>query len=292
MRALVFLLVLANLLFLAFAQGFFGAPANPDGERVKQQVQPEKITVVGRGEPPEAKPASGGEAGGAPVKAEVPAAPPPAPVETKAVETKAVETKAVETKAVETKAVETKAAETKAAETKAAETKAAADSKLACLAWSDLAAADADRLSVLAANKYAGLAVSRVSATEATQFWVFIPPLASRQDADRKAGELKKLGVSEFFVVQEAGPNRWAISLGIFSTEQAARDLLDSLREQGVRSAKVGPRPSRSAPVRLEVRGKAVLMDGFKAAASGVVGQVRPEACPLQKGGAKAGGPV
>ena len=152
-------------------------------------------------------------------------------------------------------------------------------------------AMDADRLSVLAANKYTGLAVSRVSATDATQFWVFIPPLASRQDADRKAGELKKLGVSEFFVVQEAGPNRWAISLGIFSTEQAARDLLDSLREQGVRSAKVGPRPSRSAPVRLEVRGKAVLMDGFKAAASGVVGQVRPEACPLPKGGAKAGGP-
>ncbi|HJW01925.1 MAG TPA: SPOR domain-containing protein [Azospira sp.] len=282
MRALVFLLVLANLLFLAFAQGFFGAPGNPDGERVKQQVQAEKIVVVGRGDPPEAKPASSSEGAAAP-KAEVAAAPPPVPVETKATETKAAETKVAEAKAAEAKAAEAKAAEAKAAEAKAA------DNRLVCLAWNDLAAADADRLSVLAANKYAGLAVSRASATDATQFWVFIPPLASRQDADRKAGELKKLGVSEFFVVQEAGPNRWAISLGIFSTEQAARDQLEALREQGVRSAKVGPRPSRSAPVRLEVRGKAALMEGFKAAASGAVSQVRPETCPAAKAGAKAG---
>ncbi|MDE2585191.1 MAG: SPOR domain-containing protein [Betaproteobacteria bacterium] len=255
MRALVFLLVLANLLFLAFAQGFFGAPGNPDSERVKQQVQPEKIAVVGRGDPPEAKPATSGEVAAAPVKAEAPAAPPPAPAEAKAAEAKV------------------------------------ADNKLACLAWSDLAAADADRLSALATNKYAGLALNRVSTTDATQFWVFIPPLASRQDADRKAGELKKLGVSEFFVVQEAGPNRWAISLGIFSTEQAARDQLEALREQGVRSARIGPRLSRSAPVRLEVRGKAGLLDGFKAAASGAVSQVRPEVCPVAKTGAKAGSP-
>ncbi|HJW04326.1 MAG TPA: SPOR domain-containing protein [Azospira sp.] len=289
MRALVFLLVLANLLFLAFAQGFFGAPGNPDGERVKQQVQAEKITVVGRGDPPEAKPATSSEGAAAP-KAEVAAAPPPVPVETKATETKAAETKVAEAKAAEAKAAEAKAAEAKAAEAKAAEAKAA-DNRLVCLAWNDLAAADADRLSVLAANKYAGLAVSRASATDATQFWVFIPPLASRQDADRKAGELKKLGVSEFFVVQEAGPNRWAISLGIFSTEQAARDQLEALREQGVRSAKVGPRPSRSAPVRLEVRGKAALMEGFKAAAAGAVSQVRPETCPAAKAGAKAGSP-
>lgn len=250
MRALVFLLVLANLLFLAFAQGLFGVPGNPDSERVSQQVRPEKIVVVSRGEPP-AVPAVE-----SPAKVEEPA---PAP-----------------------------AAPPAKAQDKAPEPKAA-DNKPACLAWNGLNGADGDRLVVLAADKYSGLNVSRSGTAEATNYWVFIPPLATRQDAERKSGELKKLGVSDFFVVQEPGANHLAISLGIFSTEQAARDQLEALKGQGVRSAKMGPRTPRSALVRLEVRGKASLVEGFKAAAAGLVGQSRPEACPAAKAPAKSG---
>ena len=52
MRALVFLLILANLLFLAWTQGYFGAAANPDAFRLQQQLLAERITVVARDEPP------------------------------------------------------------------------------------------------------------------------------------------------------------------------------------------------------------------------------------------------
>ncbi|MCC7486959.1 MAG: SPOR domain-containing protein [Burkholderiales bacterium] len=68
-------------------------------------------------------------------------------------------------------------------------------------------------------------------------YWVYLPPMKTRAETDRKVGELKALGVAEFFVVQDAGPWRNAISLGIFRTEDAAQAYLAGLKERGVRSA-------------------------------------------------------
>jgi len=48
--------------------------------------------------------------------------------------------------------------------------------------------------------------------------------------------------VTEFFVVQDAGPWRNAISLGIFRTEEGAQTFLAGLRKRGVRSAIVARR--------------------------------------------------
>ncbi len=77
---------------------------------------------------------------------------------------------------------------------------------------------------------------------ELASYWVFIPPQASRQGANRKAAELRKLGVEDFFVVQEDPRFRFAVSLGIFKTEEAAKAQLEQLRSKGVRSARVGAR--------------------------------------------------
>jgi hypothetical protein len=43
--------VLANLLLFAWAQGYLGMPANADARRIEQQLLPEKVTVVARGQP-------------------------------------------------------------------------------------------------------------------------------------------------------------------------------------------------------------------------------------------------
>jgi hypothetical protein len=89
-------------------------------------------------------------------------------------------------------------------------------------------------------------------------WWVFIPPQTSagnpRQSALRKAGELKKLGVEDYFIVQEEGPNRWAVSLGVFRSEEAAQARLAALRSQGVRSARIGPRDTPAPKVWLQVK--------------------------------------
>jgi len=75
-------------------------------------------------------------------------------------------------------------------------------------------------------------------------FWVFIPPLKTSADVQRKVAQLKKLGVDDYFVVPEEGIWLNTISLGVFRTEDAAQKFHVSLREKGVRSAKVGERLS------------------------------------------------
>jgi len=76
-------------------------------------------------------------------------------------------------------------------------------------------------------------------------FWVFMPPLKNSAEVQRKISQLKKLGIDDYFVVQEEGAWLNTISLGVFRTEEAARKFHESLREKGVRSAKVGERMSK-----------------------------------------------
>ena len=71
----------------------------------------------------------------------------------------------------------------------------------------------------------------------------------------RKAAELKTLAVNEYFVMQDEGPNRWAISLGVFRTEDGARARLAALRAQGVRTAQIGERDATVPKVWLQVSG-------------------------------------
>ncbi|HSU63147.1 MAG TPA: SPOR domain-containing protein, partial [Burkholderiales bacterium] len=60
--------------------------------------------------------------------------------------------------------------------------------------------------------------------------------------------------VDDYFVVQEEGPYRWALSLGVFRSEEAAQARLTALRAQGVRSAQVGPRETPVSRVWLQVK--------------------------------------
>ncbi|MFA6121436.1 MAG: SPOR domain-containing protein [Sideroxydans sp.] len=76
-------------------------------------------------------------------------------------------------------------------------------------------------------------------------FWVYIPPLKSHAEVQKKLSQLKKLGVDDYFVVQEEGVWLNTISLGVFKTEEAAQRYHENLRTKGVRSAKVGERMSK-----------------------------------------------
>lgn len=71
---------------------------------------------------------------------------------------------------------------------------------------------------------------------------VYIPPQGSKEAADKKAGELKRMGVTNYFVMADESPMKWGISLGVFKNEQAAKDLLAALTKQGVHSARITSR--------------------------------------------------
>jgi hypothetical protein len=123
---------------------------------------------------------------------------------------------------------------------------------IACLEWGSFSVADAPRaekaLEPLALG--ARLAVRR---EETVSWWVFIPPQGSQQDALKRTAELKALGVNDYFIVQEEGDHRWAVSLGVFRSAEAAQARLAALRGQGVRSAEVGPRETVVARIWYQV---------------------------------------
>ena len=226
MRAFVFLLILANLLFFAWSQGYFGS-GEPDALRLQQQLLADQVKIVARDE---------------------------LPAEMKKVE----------------KTV-------KVPEKKAQDV---------CVVLKDLPVADMVSLESLLSEKFPAFKSERVMAAAnaaSTSYWVYIPPLPSKQEADKKAAELKKLRVPEFFVVQDAGPMRNAISLGIFSSKAAATERLEQLRAKTVKSAKVGERDGKLASGALEVRGPEAQAEALRLAFSEKLPKSTVSACKAQE---------
>ena len=89
-------------------------------------------------------------------------------------------------------------------------------------------------------------------------YWVYIPPLKTQAEADKKAGELKARGITDFYVLQDAGPWQFAISLGVFKTEEAATTYLEQLRQKSVRSALAGPRGAKTSTLMIRDSNAAV----------------------------------
>jgi hypothetical protein len=81
--------------------------------------------------------------------------------------------------------------------------------------------------------------LARRDIKEMSSHMVWIAPQGGKEGADKKAGELRNLGITDFYVILENTPQRWGISLGIFKTEEAARAHLATLTQKGVRSARL-----------------------------------------------------
>ena len=114
-----------------------------------------------------------------------------------------------------------------------------------CLEWGAFVGGDAARAEQALAPLALGAKLTQRKQEDVAGFWVYIPPLASRQVATQKAGELKRLGVDEYYVVPDDPKWRNAISLGVFKTEEAAKARLDALRAKGVKSAAIGARDTQ-----------------------------------------------
>lgn len=125
---------------------------------------------------------------------------------------------------------------------------AAAPAPQACLEIGSFVLADARRFENQLEALKLGDRQSRhnLPGAEVSGYIVHIPSQGSKEGADRKAGELRALGVTNYFVMSDNSPLRWGISLGVFKTEGAAQNQLAMLVKQGVRSARVTPRMSGS----------------------------------------------
>jgi hypothetical protein len=131
---------------------------------------------------------------------------------------------------------------------------AAPSAAAACMEWGSFTLADAPQAEKALEPLALGGRLGQRRTEEKAGWWVFIPSQGSRQAALKKAGELKNLGVDDYFVVLE-DEFRWALSLGVFRSEDAAQARLLALRAQGVRTAQVGPRETVVTKVWLQVKG-------------------------------------
>jgi len=185
LRVIFFLLVLGNLLFFAWAQGYFGTNENGrEPQRLEQQLYPEKLRIA---------------------LAEKPTAP----------------------------------------------TK---ETSLACKTIGGLLIADTETLK--AATQTAGWETKVTPVAEPPAQLVLISDLANKLLADKKAGELRLLGVENFRVV-ELNEGRHEIILGKFGTVAAAQERLQLLATKNVKSARLESRETAPVKAIAEVRAPA-----------------------------------
>jgi len=236
MRAFVFLLVLANLVFFAWTQGYLGPSERPDAARLSQQFAADRLHILSRDQAPPLSAASAANAAK------------PRPV-----------APAVEPAA----ALSAAAATTNASPAPLAESPTSPSLPERCVAWTGLSVADADAVeAALADERFSAIRRGRRAGPEGGSWWVFIPPLSNKAEAEKKAGEVRRLGITQYFIVQDPGPSRWAVSLGVFSSEKAAETHLAALRTKGVRSARVDVRPgAKGATLTVETSGESALLD-------------------------------
>jgi hypothetical protein len=220
MRALFLLMVLANVAFFAWARYMAPADASADPAPLSREIDPQKLRVLRGGElPPTRKPA-------------VPESPAPGGP-----------------------AKDSPPAEAAPAKTTAASLPVADSSPSAvCLEWGSFTIADAPHAEKMLEPLSLGARLGQRHTEETAGWWVFIPPQPNRQGAMRKAAELKSLGIRDYFIVDDSRL-RWAVSLGVFRNEDAAKARLAYLRSKGVHSARAGARETVVPKIWLQIKG-------------------------------------
>ncbi|MDX3906866.1 MAG: hypothetical protein QHC78_14365 [Pigmentiphaga sp.] len=261
MRSLFVVLLLANLALFALDRGWFGQPLSERGRepaRLRTEIRPDTLRV-----PP------------LPAKAEstttaaVPPAPAPAPAAQAAPVIEAPPT--AQAPAAQPPAQEPadgRSASVDGMASAPAGPPAAAAAPI-CLEWGVFSDAE-----LPGARKWAGehLPGARQEARRepGKQGWmVIVPPLPNAAAAQAAAAQLGKRGVNDFFVIQDGGPMQYAISLGVFSTENGAKKHAGDLQARGVAQAKVVPRSAQGGRNWLRLQGVAAsgreVLDGARA---------------------------
>jgi hypothetical protein len=151
----------------------------------------------------------------------------------------------------------------------------------ACSALSGLAREQVDAIGARILELQLAVQVSEAEQTATTSWWVHMSGLQTRQQAERKQAELRALGVREMSLMAEPGDSeKLAISLGLFKTEAAAKDLLASLVTKGVRNARIAPRDGPAGRFRVELRGSAASLAALLDEAPADIAGVERAACP------------
>lgn len=109
----------------------------------------------------------------------------------------------------------------------------------ACIEFS-VKSADAEKVQKSLAELNLGDRLTERKLEEVNRWWVFIPPANSRAAADSQVASLKRQGVKDISLQPDNG-----ISLGVFSSEEAAAKVLAEVQGKGAKAAQKAPRASQ-----------------------------------------------
>ncbi len=159
---------------------------------------------------------------------------------------------------------------------------AAVGSVTACLEWGAFAgSAVAKADAVVADLALPDAQVQRVT-TDANGYWVYVPPAKTRGAADKNVARLKEAGITEFAMVLDQSQWRFAISLGIFKSEDAARKLLAAAKQKGIDDVQLERRENflRQVVFYLREPGEAAVAKLAAARAAMPESEIKAVACP------------
>lgn len=302
LRFFVVILLVANLVLFSQGQGWLGQNGG-ESDRLRTQISPDKIRIVEpRPEggnvskvalaapaipaairaatattPPTTATAAATPVATAPAPVTTPtatpaAAPVPPPVPAAAADAKATQPAPAKAPA---------AAPTPAPAPDAAKTPPAAKQPQVCRSIPALKD-DLARKGNDIARSQPGIKVALSEPSDSPKaWWVHVPAAAERKDAEARANEIRSMGVKELYIRNEAGPERNAISLGLYKNEKSARDFLAQLKSQGVNDAVITPRVPPDTKRTLTLTGNAGAVEAaISKMASGLGGNLRTTTCP------------
>ncbi len=147
---------------------------------------------------------------------------------------------------------------------------ATAAAPVACIELTSFTAAEAGRFEARMAELGLADRVSRREVPTPSSYMVMIQPQGNREAADAKTEELRRLGITDSFIIQDNSPRRWGIALGTFRSEEAAQSHLTAMSRRGVRTARVEQFGTGPARIAIQLR-------GLDAAAEAQVSRARAE---------------
>lgn len=249
LKLFFWLLLIANGVLLAIEGGLLGSnPAERhEPQRLQQQLQPQTLTILPPNSAKLVQPVTAEQASATPQLDNVPAS----DGKTAIAAASPSSTTATAPVALPKPAITTSPGTAGAAAARSAdkpepkpEPKPAS---IACLEIGNFNTAEARRFESQLDDLSLSVKPTRSSVQDVASHMVYVPSQGSKEAAERKAAELRRLGVEDFYVIPESQPNpalHWAISLGVFKTEDAARAYVSQLSGMGVRSARVLVRTS------------------------------------------------
>jgi hypothetical protein len=110
-----------------------------------------------------------------------------------------------------------------------------------CFEWGNFTSANLKKAQDLMVQLGVQSQLLEKHSQESKRFWIYIPPAASQAIADKKIEVLRQHGVLQTYIVQDE-KWRYAISLGIFQDEKLADNLLQEIKNKGIKTAIKGLR--------------------------------------------------